>query len=157
MPTRITQQHRRVAKARPPLPAVGYPKVDRICRYCGRQIQKAKKYCSQCAATAIVENFDVGRQTAQRRESLEKRSVTQRQHKQAMQNWKPSDLPAWLTRDVYMTQIQPALTKVAKSRISSVLGVSEPYSSNIQGGKCIPLPRHWPALAMLAGVFQNIG
>jgi CRISPR-associated endonuclease Cas1 len=152
MPTRITQQHRRVAKGRPPLAAVGYPKVDRICRYCGRQIQRAKKYCSQCAATATLENFDAGRNAAQGQDSLEKRSVTQRQHKQAIKRWNPSDLPARLTRDLYITQIQPALINVVKTRIRLALGVSEPYSSNIQAGKRIPHPRHWLALAELAGL-----
>jgi hypothetical protein len=74
-----------------------------------------------------------------------------------MKNWKPSDLQAWLTRDVYMTQIQPALTRVAKSRIRSALGVSEPYSSDIQAGKRIPHPRHWQALAELVGLSASVG
>jgi hypothetical protein len=43
------------------------------------------------------------------------------------------------------------LARIAKSRIRSVLGVSEPYSSYIQSGKRIPHPRHWQALARLAG------
>jgi hypothetical protein len=85
-------------------------------------------------------------------ESLAKQSATQQRHKQAIQNWKPSDLPGWLTRDVYVTQIQPALADVAKSRIRSALGVSEPYSSDIQAGKRIPHPRHWQALAYLVGI-----
>lgn len=48
-------------------------------------------------------------------------------------------------------QVQPALAGIAKSRIGSTLGVSEPYSSDIWSGK-IPHPRHWQALAQLAGV-----
>jgi hypothetical protein len=75
--------------------------------------------------------------------------------RQAIQNWKPSDLPAWLTRDVYVTQIQPALSGIAKSRIRSALGVSEPYSSDIRAGKRVPHPRHWQVLAKLVGVVDD--
>ena len=85
-------------------------------------------------------------------EHLAKRADTMRAHRRAIQDWEPSDLPAWLTRDVYVKQIQPALASVAKSQIRSALGVSEPYSSDIRAGKRIPHPRHWETLAKLAGV-----
>ena len=88
---------------------------------------------------------------AQRPESLAKRSATMHAHRQEISNWKPSDLPAWLTRDVYVKQVQPALASVAKSRIRSALGVSEPYSSAIQKGDRVPHPRHWQVLAKLVG------
>jgi hypothetical protein len=71
-------------------------------------------------------------------------------HRQAISKWGTSDVPAWLTRDVYVKQVQPALTSVAKSRIRSALGVSEPYSSAIQAGTRVPHPRHWQVLARLA-------
>jgi hypothetical protein len=102
------------------------------------------------------ENFDAARKRAQQPESLAKRSATQRQHKQAIHNWKPSDLPSWLTRDVYVKQVQPALATVTKSRIRSALGVSEPYSSDIRAGKRIPHARHWQALAQLVGVSADV-
>jgi hypothetical protein len=98
----------------------------------------------------------VGRKSAQRPEHLAKRAATMRRHKQAIQNWNPSDLPAWLTRDVYVKQIQPALVSVAKSQIRSALGVSEPYSSDIHAGRRIPHARHWQALAQLAGVSPDV-
>jgi len=34
--------------------------------------------------------------------------------------------------------------------------VSEPYSSDIQAGKRMPHPRHWQALAKLAGVLADL-
>ncbi len=34
---------------------------------------------------------------------------------------RPGDLPDWLTCDVYVQRVQPALTHVAKSRIRSAL------------------------------------
>ena len=104
--------------------------------------------------TVIREGFDLGRKAAQRPEFLAKRAATQRLHKQAIQDWEPSDLPNWLTRDVYVKRVQPVLASVAKSRIRSALGVSQPYSSAIQAGKCVPHPRHWQTLAELAGVFH---
>ena len=73
-------------------------------------------------------------------------------HRQEISNWRPSDLPAWLTRDVYVKQVQPALAKVAKSQICVALGVSHPYACHIQAGKRVPHPRHWQALAQMVGV-----
>jgi hypothetical protein len=76
--------------------------------------------------------FSAGRKNAQQPESLAKRSATQRQHKQAIQNWKPSDLPNWLSREVYVKRVQPALAGITKPRICSALCVSEPYASDIR-------------------------
>jgi len=140
------------------VPTVTLPRVEHHCRGCGKQIRrdKRRRLCADCAVTVVREGFDLGRKAAQRPESLAKRSATQRMHKQAIQNWKPSDLPAWLTRDVYVKRVQPALADIAKSRIRAALGVSEPYSSAIQTGRRVPHPRHWRALARLVGVSPNL-
>ena len=106
-----------------------------------------------CGVAVTNEHFAAGRNNAQQSESLAKRPATERQHKQAIQNWNSSDLPGWLTRDVF-AQIQPALAGVAKSLIRSVLGVSEPYSSDIRAGRRIPHSRHWQALAKLVGIYS---
>jgi CRISPR-associated endonuclease Cas1 len=151
--TPLTQQHRREAKGRPSFPKAEVPRPDRLCLVCGKKLRlRNRRFCMDCSVTVTRENFDVGRKAAQRPEFLAKRSDTQRAHKQAIQNWKPGDLPAWLTRDVYVKQVQPALASVAKSQVRSALGVSEPYSSDIQSGKRVPHPRHWEALAKLVGV-----
>jgi len=152
--THLTQQHRREAKRQPSFPCIDTPRPEHVCRGCGKQIRAAKSYCSACARAVTRKNFRAGRKVAQGPESLAKRSLTQRQHKQAIQNWKSSDLPGWLTRDLYLKQVQPALVSVAKSRIGSALGVSEPYSSDIRAGKRIPHQRHWLVLAQLVGVSQ---
>jgi ribosomal protein L37E len=152
LPTPLTQQHRRQAKNRPSFPRVETPKPDRLCRRCGKQIRRDKRFCAVCGVTVTRENFDVGRKAAQRAESLAKRSATQRIHKEAIQNWDSSALPSWLTRDVYLKRVQSALAGIAKSRICSTLGVSEPYSSDIRAGKCVPHPRHWQVLAQLVGI-----
>jgi len=151
IPTPLTQQHRRQAKGRSPFPTVEMPTPESVCRGCGKLIRRGKRYCSECAVPLTRHNFDAGRQMALSPQFLAKRSVTQRMHKEAIQNWKPSDLPGWLTRDVYVKGILPALARIAKSRIRSALGASEPYSSDIQSGKRIPHKRHWQALAELSG------
>jgi CRISPR-associated endonuclease Cas1 len=102
--TPLTQQHRREAKGRPSFPTVEAPKPDRLCRGCGKPLRRGKRLCRDCAEPLVCDNFDLGRRTAQRPEFLAKRSATQRMHKEAIKNWKPSDLPAWLTRDVYVTR-----------------------------------------------------
>ncbi len=155
--TPLTQQHRREAKGRPSLPFVRKLKPDTICRDCGTQVRRGVRFCSKCAVTVTDENFDAGRKNAQQPASLAKRSATQRLHQQAIQNWKASHLPAWLTREVYLKEVQPALANVAKSKICSALRVSEPYSSDIQEGKRIPHQRHWQTLARLIGFSRSFG
>ncbi len=150
--TPLTQQHRREAKGRPALPFVRKLKPDTICRDCRKQIRPGALFCSKCAVTATSQNFDAGRKRAQQPKSLAKRSATQQLHQQAIRNWKASDAPAWLTSDVYVKQIQPALHSVPKSRIRSALGVSEPYCSDIRVGKRIPHRRHWIVLAQLTAI-----
>jgi hypothetical protein len=155
--TRLTQRNKREVKGSD-VPPVMLPKVEHHCRGCGKQIRrdKRRRLCAECAVTEWSrEGFDLGRKMAQSTESLAKRSATQRMHKQAIKNWSPSALPDWLTRDVYVTRVQPALASVAKSRIRAALGVSEPYSSDIQAGKRVPHPRHWEALAGLVSVSQD--
>ncbi len=149
--TPLTQQHRREAKGQPSFPTIEVPKPDRLCRGCGKPLRRGSRLCRDCAEPVVCDNFDLGRRTAQRPESVAKRAATMHAHRQEISSWKPSDLPAWLTRDVYVKQVQPALARVAKSRIRSALGVSEPYASAIQAGTCVPHPRHWWALAGLAG------
>jgi CRISPR-associated endonuclease Cas1 len=149
--SRLTQAHRRTVKGST-VPAVNQRKPEHVCSDCGVKISRRTKLCSNCAKQATRKNLRVGRKDAQRRESLAKRSATQRQHKQAIHNWRPSDLPDWLTRDVYVKQIQPTLARITKTQIRSALRVSEPYSSDIRAGKRIPHARHWQALAQVVGV-----
>ncbi len=151
IPTHLTQQHRREAKGQPPLPPIEVPRLKHLCTDCGVEIPSGNKLCSSCAKQATDKNFHAGRKSAQQPKSIAKRSATQRQHEEAIRNWKPSDLPGWLTRDLYLKQVQPALASVAKARIRLALGVSEPYSSDIRAGKRIPHRRHWQTLARLVG------
>jgi CRISPR-associated endonuclease Cas1 len=149
--TRLTQQHRREAKGQPSFAKVETPKPNSLCRWCGNHIQRGKTYCVECAPLISRENFNSGRREAHHPEFLAKRADTMLQHRQSIREWKPSDLPAWLTRDAYVKQVMPRLTNVAKSLIRSALRVSEPYASFIKEGKRIPHARYWKALADLVG------
>jgi CRISPR-associated endonuclease Cas1 len=153
--SRLTQAHRRAVKGSG-VPVVNQPKPEHMCRDCGVKIPADRQRCLKCSKQVTGVNFRAGRKSAQRPEFLAKRASTMRRHKQAIQNWEPSDIPAWFTRDVYVKQVQPVLASVAKSRIRAALGVSEPYSSDIQAGRRIPHPRHWQALAKLVGVSGDV-
>ena len=149
--SRLTQAHRRAVKGSG-VPVVNHPKPEHVCSDCGIKIRNGNKFCSNCAKQVTCKNFRVGRNRAQQAECLAKRAETMRTHRRAIQEWEPSMLPVWLTLDIYKMRIVPALANIPKPRIRSILGVSEPYSSDIRAGKRIPHPRHWQALAQLVGI-----
>jgi len=72
-----------------------------------------------------------------------------------MKAWQPSDHPSWLTEDVYLNKVQPALGDSTVSAIASALGISLPYATDIRAGRRRPHPRHWLALAGLAIISQS--
>jgi CRISPR-associated endonuclease Cas1 len=153
--TRLTQRNKREVKGSE-VPEVDQPKPEHVCSDCGLKIPSWTKLCSKCARKATPKNFRAGRKRAQQPEYLAKRGETMRTHRKAIQDWDPSALPAWLTRDIYEKRVVPALAPIPKSEIRKALGVSEPYSSDIRAGKCIPHRRHWQALARLVGVSQDV-
>jgi CRISPR-associated endonuclease Cas1 len=149
--TRLTQRNKREVKGSD-VSEVSRLKPEHGCSDCGLKIPSWTKLCSKCAREATPKNFRAGRKMARRPDHLAKRADTMRSHRLAMSNWKSSELPGWLTHDFYVNRIQRTLLGVSKSSIRAALGVSEPYSSNIRAGKCIPHPRHWMPLAQLVGI-----
>ena len=85
-----------------------------------------------------------------------RRSESQRIQAAARKTWDPKDKPEWLDEKFYREQIQPKLIAIRVPTIQSTLSISEPYALRIRERKCVPHPRHWLALADLAGV-SNIG
>jgi hypothetical protein len=79
-------------------------------------------------------------------------SKTLSDHAVANSWWSPSMLPAWLTEEFYVQKIQPQLRMVKVRELAETLGVSQPYAAFIRSGRRLPHPRHWQALAALAGV-----
>jgi CRISPR-associated endonuclease Cas1 len=149
--TPLTQSHRREAKCAS-APRVKLPKTEHHCRGCGKPIGIESDHCAKCAAPLTRRTFDAGRKMAHDPESRARRSITNKAQAERIKNWRPTELPTWLTRQCYLSRIVPALATVTKAQIRSALDISEPHASYIQNGKRIPHARHWQTLAELAQV-----
>ena len=155
IPTRLTQRHRREAKGGLAEATVAMPKPDRVCRGCGKSIRAGRSDCGTCALEGatkrLVEAARIGRMAAHTPEALAKEAKSQRQHAKARSSWGASSQPTWLTCDFYSEKIQPLLADLPTSVVASRIGVSRWYAGRIRHGYR-PHPRHWQALAELAGV-----
>lgn len=150
--TPLTGDHRRAGRAGEHTRSIGNPpNPPRVCKTCG--ISCERSYCASCGRARTKEAFDEGRVFAQTPESLARRSTTQKARVLANRAWKPSNQFNWLTREIYIKEIQPRLRTLKISTLQSALGVSEPYATFIRSGSRVPHKRHWQALAQLVGVF----
>jgi CRISPR-associated endonuclease Cas1 len=158
--TRLTQGHRRLAKDTDPLPAFAAPRPDHVCRFCGTPIAAGKIYCVKCAPDYSRERLQElakkGRIVAQSPEAQARRSATKRRHDLARSSWSASDLPAWLTAEIYQQKIQPRLAGITGRTIASALGVSDSYAADIRAGRRCPHPRHWEVLAELVSANRKL-
>ncbi len=155
-PTRLTQTHRREAKGTVlATTAPAAPRVENLCRGCGKTIRDGRTHCGDCAMTTATERLlnaaRIGRTAAQTPEARAKHAESERRHANARSSWDPSSQPAWLTTEVFSKKVQPLLVRVSTSAIRSQIGVSRWYASRIRQGYR-PHPRHWQALAELVGV-----
>ncbi|MHB8486652.1 MAG: CRISPR-associated endonuclease Cas1 [Candidatus Acidiferrales bacterium] len=151
--TRLTQNSRRVGRGIEPIQNIETPSCPpSVCRNCGKSTQ-GSPYCGACSPLAnrgnLIEAAKSGRMAAQTPKAEALRSETARRQMAAKLAWNPSDLPAWLTEEVYHEKIQPKLATVTVSAIASALGVSKPYATDIRAGKRVPHPRHWLTLVKL--------
>jgi CRISPR-associated endonuclease Cas1 len=155
-PTHLTQSHRRMAKGRldPPIPSP--PRRVGLCRTCGTTVAPGCSYCASCAVAVrtavLVKGAQLGRLASQTEGAQASRAEKGRRNASAQWAWQPSNQQAWVSEKIYRERIRPGLAAVKVRIISSTLGVSEPYASNIRSGKVQPHPRHWEVLARLAGV-----
>jgi CRISPR-associated protein Cas1 len=154
--TRLTQQNRRTAKGAPPMAVQKPAAPPRLCRDCGVAVPSSEKYCADCWTRRGPERMRAvaakGRAFAQTKEAQARRVAARRRNAAAERAWKPSDLPAWLTRDVYTEQIRPRLEEFSAAQLAGALRVSTPYAVQIRAGKCHAHPRHWQTLAGLVGI-----
>jgi hypothetical protein len=60
-------------------------------------------------------------------------------------------MPEWLDEEAYKREILPRLERLTVKAIRLRLDVSHPYATLVKRGLKIPHPRHWMALAELAG------
>jgi CRISPR-associated endonuclease Cas1 len=156
-PTRLTQGQRREARGLSPELLIKTPlKPIRICRSCGVSLHRGRTHCAACAVPVSKERFvevaRKGRDASHSREAETKRTETHRRHTAAIHAWRPCELPEWLNEEAYRTKIQPALGGMTVRAISSALGISQPYATDIRAGRRMPHPRHWLSLAQLVGV-----
>jgi hypothetical protein len=155
VPTRLTQRHRSEGRGREVTLVANPPRLTKICEVCGGEGVK-NRYCRSCA-------IEVARDTMARvalighskpKSSKVKARISQTLSDHAVANtwWSPSSLPPWLNEDFYIQKIQPQLRTRKIREIAQAMKVSQPYAAFIRSGRRRPHPRHWQALARLAGV-----
>jgi CRISPR-associated endonuclease Cas1 len=155
-PTRLTQRHKREAKGSSPASSpVSAPSREKLCHLCGKVIDHRSTACVGCAADGaagrMVNAAKLGRIAARAPEARAKHKASRRRHAEACSAWDASQQPTWLTDRVYSEKIQPALAQTSASSLAKQIGVSRCYAGLIRQGYR-PHPRHWQALAKLAGV-----
>jgi CRISPR-associated endonuclease Cas1 len=159
LPTPLTQRRRSESRGRKfNLDTTPATRPGNVCAGCGVSTSGGQN-CTKCGREVsrekLIELAKVGRRTALSTKSRKKHSETQRRHRAAQREWLTSSKPDWLTENAYDEKIQPRLASVTISTIASRLGVSEVYAADIRAGRHRPHPRHWEALAKLAGAAPN--
>jgi len=158
--TRLTQNSRREGRGISANLSIEAPlRPEIICRNCGASTCGAQ-YCRACSPMALRGNLinaaKLGRVATHSPKAQALRATTMRRQEAAKKAWKPSDLPGWLTEKVYRQKIQPRLATFTVPAISSALGVSKPYATDIRSGKRVPHQRHWFRLARFVEVAQDL-
>jgi CRISPR-associated protein Cas1 len=159
LPTRLTQRHRSEGRGnafvmeKNPLPRRG-----RICEVCGAE-GITGRYCRWCAVEASREHMAqvalFGHMKPKSKKAKARISKTISDHAVANTWWDPSSLPSWLTEDFYVQRIQPLLRSRKVREIAEAMKVSKPYAAFVRSGRNRPHPRHWQALAELAGISES--
>ena len=156
--TPLTQQHRREARGRPSFPRIETPTTDRLCRGCGKTIERRYTTCSDCAIAVATERLasasKLGRIAARSPQARAKHIASHLRHTKANSAWDASKQPAWLTDQLFSEKIQSLLTQASPSAIAKRIGVSRWYAGRIREGYR-PHQRHWEALADLVGVLAD--
>jgi CRISPR-associated endonuclease Cas1 len=181
VPARLVRKDRPLAPLAPPLPAFLAPgrghrplrggvrddPVPRMCWECGKAlVGSQRKFCSpECATTFFTATLPMVA-AAQSEESKRQRAEKARIAYAARRAWNekegqpPSEEGRFpkprtaINADVirwYSTELQPHLASVRPVDIARGLAVSKSYSIHVKQGR-VPHPRHFPALAKLAGV-----
>ena len=154
--TRLTQRRRSEGRGNEYTPTIAQPSHPKnICAGCGTTT-KYGQHCPKCgreiSRQKLIEIAKLGRIIGHGQESRKKQSETQRRHHAAKRLWKSSATTSCPTEEEYVRDIQPRLGTITIRKVASTLGISEPYAAEIRAGRRRPHPRHWQALAGLAGV-----
>jgi hypothetical protein len=155
-PTTLTQNNRREVKGSSPATPVLPSRPESFCRECGVEISRRRTRCAACAnvitTAGLVKAAEQGRVAAQSDQAQSRRAETQRRHATVKAGWKLSDLPEWLTEEVYLREIQPRLKSISLSVMASRLEISIPYAVDVRSARRVPHPRHWKTLAQIVGI-----
>jgi CRISPR-associated endonuclease Cas1 len=157
--TRLTQTNKRKAKGKTISGSEQAPCPNNSCVGCGGAVAKGSTHCAVCVVSVsrerMLELARQGRIASKSPECRARLAATQRGQALAWRRWEPSEKPEWLTAEIYDDKIKPALLQSSISQIAGALKVSIPYAANIRLGRRQPHPRHWQALAKLAGFSCN--
>jgi CRISPR-associated endonuclease Cas1 len=155
--TRLTQTTRREAKGiTSGLPPKLPPRPQSFCKNCGATIGRGRTYCANCSnalnTAGLIKAAQHGRVASHSDEAEGRRAETQRRHAAAKAGWLISELPPWLTKDIYLREIQPRLKTITLSALASALRISLAYAVDIRSSRRVPHPRHWQTLAQIVGI-----
>jgi CRISPR-associated endonuclease Cas1 len=156
--TRLTQRRRREAACTAVSPIKKPQRQQNVCAACGRAASLGSRHCAGCARAETVGRFKAGlersREASRTPEASAKRKLAVTRQQEAQRLWQPSDLPDWLTDEVYVQKIQPALKNFSKAQIASVLGLNASFVYKMVNRGKIPHKRHWLKLAELVGLTE---
>ena len=160
LPTRLTQRRRSESRGNEfAMRLEPTPNWAKICEICGAERVK-NRYCKSCAVEVARENMAqvalIGHSKPRTAKVRARISQTLSDHAVANSWWDPSGLRKWLTEKCYREQIQPRLRDKKIREIAEAMLVSEPYAALVRSGRRRPHPRHWKALAELAGHLPNL-
>lgn len=131
------------------------PRRVKICEVCGAEGVKSR-YCRSCAVEASREHMArvalLGHMKPKSKTAKARISKIISDHAVANTWWDPSNLPDWLNEECYVQKIHPRLRTIKVREISEAMRVSKPYAAQVRAGRRRPHPRHWEALAALAGL-----
>jgi hypothetical protein len=97
----------------------------------------------------MIEIAKLGRLSSHNAESEARRRETQRKQHEACNRWLMENPDGGMNNETYISTVLPKLRVLTNPSITSALGVSLPYASQLRTGKRLPHPRHRQILAEL--------
>jgi CRISPR-associated endonuclease Cas1 len=132
------------------------PAIPRVCVRCGLILRRGFELCRKCADADSAKSFPAvlakARLAAHGRGAQTKRTETQRRNAKAIRQWNPKALPDWLTAEVFVRRVVPALRDMRTVDVARCLASSESYAAQVRRGEREPHRRHWLKLAELCGL-----
>jgi len=133
----------------------------RACVQCGSTISaRGRRYCDACrpsievfqasGTAALAHSRSVSLDPAHGGQVAKIRGDKWRERRHLEAEWDRNHAKA--DRQIFSRGILPLLQRIPTRHLVEVTGLTRAYCSRVQKGVCVPHPRHWSALATLAGV-----